>query len=883
MKRLISGLLVLVMAACLVFSVPLTASADAMYIRKIVSVVYDDSGSMNSNDKAGYANYAMQAFCGMLNSEDELYITYMNGGGPYQIDLSSNGIQGSVDDIRVVTHYGGTPYDAVQTAWDHLKSVQDSNPNTQYWLVVITDGDYNEVQGESEKKKKEFIEDHLLGTSGSWFTDPKPGYVNETMPNGTKAQITYLGIGDVAMPDENLDKGIYTYQAADAQGINAAMNAMADRISGRTRLGKSDISQKDSKTIEVSSGIPLLNIAVFLQGSDAKITNVNYDNEKDLPISRKVDMYQMTVLLSGSAYLVGDSQSVIGSGTYRITFDKDVNLDDVVVLFEPALEMRMEVSVNGQTVTDLSSLDLYGGDKITFVSKIYEMGTNNEIDPSLLPPGTQFSVAVRENGQLVYSVDGEDMKMEDYELNPGDTELEAIVDIDGFNPIVYTEKLTTVKDPSERNVYTLQAEYGSSAKSVRYDDIAANKDLTMVFTVLNNGVPVTDPAVVNSLAPVIQADIPGNGGASQVAADGRIIYTPNMAAAPSGAGDSYDVKVTCTLADGQTAELTYTVLLAEYEVITEGATGSIVKTEFFGNTVGVSFYVTKDGVKLDKAAVEQSISVLLSENHSDLQSKVTVDADGTIHVTPYTDQEHKLTFWNWWVNWAYYFGLEGGDLTVTMSHAYGSAETTINVVGEDLMYQLLCVYTPLIIEIILFVIFAVWVILVVTKARYSKAAVLYVAEIKYDKLSGNHVLRNFTGVRLEKFNKVKRGNGRLKYKRDADVVSASGIRVRADHGGRIICEMNFPWYRGYLEPSDSDLQASLKTPKDVAEYFNKRKKLEIVEFATTETVEGDHNRGLAPAGAHRPKYYVVPDSGAVKVEEGRKVIKSGKLFVYVNG
>ena len=45
--------------------------------RKIVSVVYDDSGSMDG-DKWAYANYAMQSFCGMLNSDDQLFITYMS-------------------------------------------------------------------------------------------------------------------------------------------------------------------------------------------------------------------------------------------------------------------------------------------------------------------------------------------------------------------------------------------------------------------------------------------------------------------------------------------------------------------------------------------------------------------------------------------------------------------------------------------------------------------------------------------------------------------------------------------------------------------------------------------------------------------------------------
>ena len=87
--------------------------AESLYVRKIVSVVYDDSASMGGQNWA-YANYAMQTFCGMMNSEDQLFITYMSGVlynplyKPYSADLSSGGIQGSVDSIRSHQDSGST-------------------------------------------------------------------------------------------------------------------------------------------------------------------------------------------------------------------------------------------------------------------------------------------------------------------------------------------------------------------------------------------------------------------------------------------------------------------------------------------------------------------------------------------------------------------------------------------------------------------------------------------------------------------------------------------------------------------------------------------------------------------------------------------------------
>ena len=75
MKKIISVIFILTIILNMALGLSLSASAESLYIRKIVSVVYDDSGSMEG-DKWANANYAMQTFCGMLNSEDQLYITY---------------------------------------------------------------------------------------------------------------------------------------------------------------------------------------------------------------------------------------------------------------------------------------------------------------------------------------------------------------------------------------------------------------------------------------------------------------------------------------------------------------------------------------------------------------------------------------------------------------------------------------------------------------------------------------------------------------------------------------------------------------------------------------------------------------------------------------
>lgn len=829
MKRVLSALLAFVLISSVLLCTPITVSAESLYIRKIVSVVYDDSGSMYG-DKWAYANYAMQSFCGMLNSDDQLFITYMSHSqqstnyNPEKIDLSAGGIQSSIDSIRKHTDSGSTPYTAVDTAYNKLKSVKDSNPNTQYWLVVITDGAFNEHDSMSNNERK-----NVLNTNFK-------KYAEGVMPNDTNPQITFLGIGGVVAPDENQSKGIYTYSASNADGIIDSMSEMADRISGRTRLQKEDIKMLDDKTIQVSSSIPLLNIDVFTQGSSAKVTKAVYSNETNIPISRKVSLnYPNYSDLVGGAFLLGDSQSVIGSGTYNITFDQKVDLNDVIILFEPALEMRMTISVNGKTISDYSELDsAMEGDKVSVSCKIYEMGTNTEIDPSLMPPGTKFEINVSEDGKVVDKISEKEMLLSDYVLKNVETEITASVVIEGFNPIDYSAKFTPTKFVS-KVVYSISPSFGSDVKSVKFDHISSNKDLSVCFTVYADGVAITDPDAVKALNPVITVSPQGNDGDVTYSKDGKIVFTPNAASMTTSNDGSFDVEVKCTINDGTSASEVYTVLIATYQVVPIDTDKAIKKTELFDNQVSVSFYITKDGVKLDKDAVEKHISVLLNKEYSSLKTNVVVGTDGTITVTPYSEEQHTLTFWNWWTNWAYYFGLESKDITVTLNHAFGSADSNIDITDADAKYLILNVYLPLILEILLLAAIIAYIIRYFTKARFASNGVLYVGSIVRNRgTAGTHRLELFE-VHLKQFNKFKNLWNPFKEL----TVSANGVNITAAKGNRIICNEAFPWYSDGIRPKARTIR--IDSPKDVVNYCQENDELVIHEIKTVRVMD-EQNR-----------------------------------------
>lgn len=871
MKR-IASVMILAILICqfIIFAIPSSVNAESLYVRKIVSVVYDDSGSMYG-DKWAYANYAMQSFCGMMNSEDKLFITYMSDSEnnpnyePYVADLSSAGIQSSVDSIRDREKSGRTPYGSIQIAMDKLKSTVDTNPNTQYWLVIITDGVFSELTGGVAQAR------NRIETDLSHF-------VNTQMPNGTAPQVTYLSIGGEAIKlNEKQDRGIFSYHAESAADIIGTMSGMADRISGRTRLKRFDIKQLDSTTLQLESAIPLLNIVLFFQQANTKVSRAIINNEQSVGVSRDVyTSYPNYDTLEGGINVIGDSNSTMAAGTYKLLFDKPVDLDDIVILFEPALEIRMTVSCNGRQIDDYSELDkLAEDDEISVSFRIFEMGTDNEIDPSLLPPDTSYRISISEDGHVKAVSDDGSMALSGYKLGNGETELSAAVEISGFNPIEFRAFFTPSK---KRGEYSVSADYGSSVRSVKFDHISTNKELSIVFSFFEDGDSLTDIDAIKFLDPKITIVPDGNGGSTTFSSDGKLVFTPNSASLSSDSTGSLDVNVTCTLNTGPTASLIYTVVMADFRIETVEQTVPIVNTELFNNSIAASFYVTKDGARLNKSDVEGRCFGTIVQDIDGISLETVTADDGSIVCTPSSSDEHKINVINWWVYWSkYLFKTPHGDMDIRLSTPWGDKDTTLRVEEAPIGYRLLNVYLPMFIELALLATLITWIVLVLTKPRFVKGAKLYVGEIRFNTDgSSSHILKDFRCVNLDKFNRFKY---LWKFKRIAEVVSANGIDVRADHGGRIICEKPMPWYKDRIKPVDTF--TAINSIADMAAYCVHNKNLIIEEFSAMSAINNELEHAMAPAAQKNPNYIVIPDSHrGVEIINDRRTIRKGRIIIY---
>ena len=469
---------------------PMSASAQALSIKKIVSVVFDDSGSMNDTTmKWSYANYAMQAFCGLLNKEDELYITYMSTYNKSDHFDMTGDLQSNVDNIRAHFAGSGTPIESVDSAISTLKGVQNSNPNTQYWLVIITDGQFATYGSTGQQN----------GTvSFSELEKRVSDLAGETMPNGSKPMVSYFAIGSDAskmIADES--NGIFAYDAVDTNEIVNVMSEIADKVSGRIRIPVDKMTFIDDSTVQITSELPMLNIAVLAQKTQAQVSELKGADATLAAVQSAKLLYPpmqggiaTDESLKGGTFLFDNGSFNTPAGTYTFKFTEPVSRDSVVIMYEPAIEIRMAVYLqNGYDVKNMNSL--FAGQEIDVVCKIYESGTDKVIDPALLSSNVKYNVSYFENDTLISEQTNSALTIRNISLTDIDSELRAAIEIPGFLPM--TSSLSFHPAPPVQYTMTAVAPDGST---IRRTDLYKNEK-GIVFTIFGDGVPLTEEEVAN--------------------------------------------------------------------------------------------------------------------------------------------------------------------------------------------------------------------------------------------------------------------------------------------------------------------------------------------------------------------------------------------------
>ena len=452
MKRAFAGvsILIIVLFSSVLLPAQVNAKSTPVRNRRVVSVMYDDSGSMN-DDSWICASYAMQAFTAMLNKEDTLFISYMSeneseASGEYvtrNIDL--NHPQSAVNAIRAHSDEGRTPVEA-------LLKENDSNPNTEYWLVAFTDGEFND------------------GVTTSDVTNLLKKYADTKMPNGSKVNIFFMPIGSKReinnyTPSKSGKNNIDIKQATSTSAVTDNIFSMAAKISGRYQATGNNISMPNKKTIIVSADLPLFNIGILTQNTDVRIEHIKSSTGEDVPVKSDVSIKapgheipavtsnasKEALNLKGRAVIAGKNSETLPAGKYTITFSGDISEKDSTVLLEPAVELRIQILKDGSPVDDNYEF-VENETGLSVKATLFEYGTNKEVLSSMMPDGVVYSIIHSENGVDVASSDS--LSLSDLTVTNGENTITANASLPGFFNLTATKSFM----PTQPKVVKIDAE-----------------------------------------------------------------------------------------------------------------------------------------------------------------------------------------------------------------------------------------------------------------------------------------------------------------------------------------------------------------------------------------------------------------------------------------
>lgn len=315
-KRLKKGVCqVISIVLCLILTLSafavLAGAAEVKSIKETkydIAVVFDNSGSMYLEDCKAWcrAKYAMEIFASMLNfsSGDKLTVFPMHpvvtDGSTSAAGASSNPISiSSIKDIDKIHNLytiqpSGTPYSTVNTAYKFLADKNYSKKdNCERWLIILTDGEFNEVQ------------DELIDLDDDLQAKAKKGKVN----------IQYLGIDGAKKADEKVEINLFSTTSKDTN-LKDELTVICNRIFDRVQLP--DNFKNDN---QLKFDISMNKIVVFAQGKGAKIESLVDSNGNAVEIIQNSGQRTYSELNASGTYIYDDG---------KVYYYKDAQVDDTL-------------------------------------------------------------------------------------------------------------------------------------------------------------------------------------------------------------------------------------------------------------------------------------------------------------------------------------------------------------------------------------------------------------------------------------------------------------------------------------------------------------------------------------------------------------------------
>ncbi|TMW70434.1 hypothetical protein [Alteribacter natronophilus] len=473
---------------------------------------YDDeeSGERIDTDNWKFANYALQSMTGLLGENDILNVIRMSSADEVlPIELTYSERQKEIQNIEQWEERGNTPFETVETAFEHIRTSHDSDPEDDYWFIIVMDGAFNDLDytmrndTELEQNRR-----HALDTMQDFQEEMEQreasfhaifvtfeAYV--TNDERIMMQEFKEDFWDVTLQGEHL-------QASNEQEIIDRINEVAALITNRDpdsdRSGNILNPAIEGNKVTIESPYPLKRLTVLHQdmGDPAEhgITSVEvngsstgYEADGPYAIESPYDPAELRETLYGAvSHVSHDSvEGVIPEGRYTLTFADDVNPETMNFIAESSIDFNIStkrVEADGELTDDPQTF--FAGTDMKLIVRFTERGGARETLTLPASRAEEMDVTA-EIGEETYTLSWDEQMQAftaAYEM-PDDYGRAAVT---GYIPGFYQETKELNLHGLEAREWTLQAE--NENWSAPMDEMGEAEPI--VFIPYINEIPISE-------------------------------------------------------------------------------------------------------------------------------------------------------------------------------------------------------------------------------------------------------------------------------------------------------------------------------------------------------------------------------------------------------
>ena len=348
-------------------------------VKRVISVVYDDSYSMTASAEYPtkqddlYAKYALENVIGFMNDNDELNIVRMSEKTKqqkYDVNGRDNKIKGIKTVDTWVSKANETPFTAVETAIEYLKDskgLNGKNDSIEYWLLVLTDGDF---EGKPiDKSIEDYFNDVRLDMSDVKYESVWV-FIGSKINKSFSESINKVQGSTVLFSDNNEKICDAVYEACSV-------------IYGRPTIKQSNfVSSNGNRTITMSSDFPVKKLMVYAQDQDLELENMTVAGGKVYNDFGSIEVKKIREPAIKSTIIEKNNNDILPAGEIVLNFKTPIDTSEnkFMIMIDYALELQLGV-LNARNEFELVPTSYYReNDNVNFAAKVINSYDQKEVD-----------------------------------------------------------------------------------------------------------------------------------------------------------------------------------------------------------------------------------------------------------------------------------------------------------------------------------------------------------------------------------------------------------------------------------------------------------------------------------------------------------------------